>query len=448
MKRAQQKHSVHAESVLAVAPEARLPLHARKPGGSLGRAGLAILGWAGLGLSALTPALAPTPVFAQSSAPETANGPESTTQVGAPEPMTQAPSAEAATLVPIDPDGARVIANVDGQIYEVKDGQARVQLRAGHDYQDGQMVFVYRYYDKVPNGLNREVLSGETWVGRSMLQQVNGTSALLVAPFLDLQPGDRVRVVNAAVASTVSNDAWVPRGKARRTVQEPFLVARTFNNRIQLTTDVAQMGKQTSDGGVKDYYYGSTLDFTYWPMLFDTPYETVEYIRFGAGAFQGETPLLNVDGTVNPELVRFIFGFGEADFNLTDLLGVVPSARIGLNNSGFGVGGGLKLRVGTAQNSHMLAGFEYSPAIGGLVSLELHHFVAAGTQFWVKSGIENLPAGQKWAGKVQLGLEHRLTKQLWLKGAIGMGGRRSTEEAARGINGLLGVSYNFNTGGR
>lgn len=396
-----------------------------------------MLGLAGLGLSSLAPASA-LAAEAGSSAPEAAAASSAPESAG-PELVTEPQL--------IDPEGERNLARIDGQVYEVMEGRASVQLRAGREYQDGMVVFVYRYYDQIPDVRGQAPISGETFIGRTMLQQVNGTSAVLVAPLLELRPGDRLRLVSDVVASTVSNSAWVPRGKARRSVQEPFLVPRYYNNRIQFTLDAAQMGKKTSDNGVPDYYGGGTVDFTYWPMLFDTPYEKVEYIRFGAGVFKGETPVSDGEGGTVAGQLTYLFGFAEGDFNVTDVFGVLPSARIGINKS-VGAGGGLKLRIGSAQNSHFLAGFEYSSAIGGDISMELHHFITEGTQFWVKSGLENLPAGQSWAGKVQVGGEHRLNRQLWLKAAVGVGGRRSTEEAGRGFNGMLGLSYNFMTGGR
>lgn len=355
------------------------------------------------------------------------------------------------SLVTFLPYSARAEAGLDfqGRVVEVVNGKAIVTLEAGAKAAEGDVVFLYRYYDRIPDALTQQVRSGETWIGRGMLQQVENGRGMVEVPFLDVLPRDIFRVVDPWVASTVANDAWVPEGIDKLYLQEPFMVPRVINNRIQVTTEGARLGKEDPSTGVGDYYYGTTIDFTFWPMLYGTPLGAFEYIRFGASGFQGQTPDEAPEDGLDTTLVRFISGFAETDVKLGNYMAVAPSLKLGLNNAGFGFGGGLKLRIGSAQNSHFLTGFEYSRVVGGLAFMEFHHFFTRRAQVWVKSGIENLPAGgARGAGKIQLGGEYQLTKALWLKAAVGMGGRRSTEERERGINGLLGFSYNFMTGAR
>lgn len=325
----------------------------------------------------------------------------------------------------------------DGVVLSVTDGVAIAQLREGLSTGDGSIAFIYRVYTKVPDQLRQSSLSGETWIGRTMLQQVENGQAHMNVTLYDVQPGDVIRVAEPLVASTVANDAWVPRGGDRFYLTEPFLVPRQQNNRIAVTSDFARMGK------AQDYYAGLTVDFTYWPMLFGSSLESVEYIRFGVGGFMGQMPLVTDETSITD--VRFIFGFAETDFRLLKYMGLRPSVKLGLNNSGFGAGGGLAVRVGTPQNSHLVMGFEMTRGVGGAAYFEAHHFFSRTTQGWVKSGIENLPTGERNAGKVQLGIERQLNKTLSLQAAIGLGGRKSTEEKQRGVNGMVGFSYNFST---
>lgn len=333
----------------------------------------------------------------------------------------------------------------DGQVVELKDDMASVDLRPGLVTTDGAVVFFYRVYPVLEDARDGSQLDGgETFMGRGMLQQVENGRALVRVPFLDLKPGDQLRLADEWVASTVANSAWVPEGRLLDYLKEPFLVPRTINNRVGVTTDVSIMGKKDEETGLRDYYYGTTIDFTFWPMLQGAGLDVVDYIRFGVGGFQGETKYIPADGDPTGR-VRFIFGTAETDIRL-GYFGLEPSVKLGLNNSGFGWGTGLKLRIGTLQNSHFLVGYELIRGVGGAGTAEMHHFPTRRLQFWVKGGFENLPAGgDRIAGKVQVGSEFKVTKELWIKASFGVGGRRSTEASERGMNGMLGFTYNFMT---
>lgn len=325
----------------------------------------------------------------------------------------------------------------DGMVIGVQEGMATVQLRPGLQTGDGAVVFIYRAYASIPDDFRQTQLSGETWIGRTMLQGVQDGQAKMNVSLYEVKSGDAIRLVDPLVSSTVANDAWVPRGGDRFYLTEPFLVPRRENNRISVLSDFARMGKS------QDYYAGLTVDFTYWPMLFGSSLEAVEYIRFGVGGFMGQMPVSSSQTEITD--VRFIFGFAETDLRMFKYMGLRPSVKLGLNNSGFGAGGGLALRVGTPQNSHLLMGFEMTRGVGGAAYFEAHHYFTRTMQLWVKSGVENLPTGERNAGKVQLGFERRLNKELSLQAAVGLGGRKSTEEKERGVNGMVGVSYHFAT---
>lgn len=340
---------------------------------------------------------------------------------------------------------AREVKPPDGQVVELKQDQVVVSLRPDVVTTDGAMVFFYRSYPSLQDSRDGSLVEGgETYLGRGMLQQVANGTAIVKSQFLELRPGDSLRLADEWVASTVANAVWVPEGRLLDYLKEPFLVPRTINNRVQVTTDVAILGKKDEETGLRDYYYGSTVDFTFWPMLQGPGLDAVDYIRFGVGGFQGETKYIGADSGSDGQ-VRFIFGMAETDIRL-GYFGLEPSIKLGLNNSGFGWGTGLKLRIGTLQNSHFLAGYELIRGVGGAGFAEMHHFPTRKLQFWVKGGFENLPAGgDRIAGKVQVGTEYKLTKALWVKASFGLGGRRSTEVAERGLNGMLGFSYNFMT---
>ena len=334
----------------------------------------------------------------------------------------------------------------DGVVVECDGERLQVKLKEEATAQVGDVVLLYRYYPNVPDPVGARHLSGHTLLGRARLVELSGLSAVVLSPLVDVEVGDQVEFVDAAIASTVAGSAWVAQGKEKERIGEPFLVPRELGNRIQLTNDFVRLSKP-DETGTGDFYVGTTLDFTFWPQASDGALQKLESLRFGAGGVQGENSYAAELSPSGDPLVRFLFGFAEVDYTPAPMFGLIPSLKLGLNNSGFGAGVGLKLRLGTPQNGHMIVGGEYTSGVGGKASFEFHHFPTEITQVWLGTSIENLPAGgPRWGSRIQLGVEHRLTEHWWMFGAVGISGRRALGGGEdQGPSGLLGVSYNFDT---
>jgi large subunit ribosomal protein L18 len=124
---------------------------------------------------------------------------------------------------------AHIPAAAPGEVTGIEGNLISIRFPNADSVAPGDTVHFYRNYVAIQDEVTGRILSGETWLGNGLVERLEGTTAVVRAPFLELHAGDLARRPPTPVLELTDTQSWLPQG--RENGDEVRTKNRTSSNR-------------------------------------------------------------------------------------------------------------------------------------------------------------------------------------------------------------------------
>ena len=301
-----------------------------------------------------------------------------------------------------------------GYVIKVTENEVWVDLTEADGLEKGVVLKVFKIV-KMKHPVTGETISSRINTGELIVKSPGEGFSITVpekeTSIQDIEVGDIVVLPSALV---------------KKKKKKAPLPAKVYK-RLDILWEFVSYGSRF---GWSDWYTRYEGDFQYLVIR-----RILYSIKMGLGGVNGEYPASEFEKLST----EFYYGFVEVRIGVTGFT-IGATLQLGLNPEGFGMGGNLKLTIGSDFGTHLEASTYVASYIGAQGSIRLFTPVLSNLMMFGEVVVENLPRNQDIGVRFGVGADYFVSSRVGLKLKIGAGGRTSE---VLGPYGGLGVVVQF-----